>query len=566
MLHYCTLSNLPFYGLFIPQKTKKSVKWSHYATVLLALMTFMVLPFSGLHANGNEAGNGPEGLFAHYDFNKSWNDMAGQYHAEAHRMWRGRDVFTFARRGSALFQAKGNHLLLPVNTNADSMPQMSFTAWIKPDAVLKDEVKTMTIFSNMRQGKGQAFRILYDSKDGKASLLTMLGNNQSEPFPVNIDGWTFVALTYNHSARRITLYANNQKRTITGVPESGMGILYLGYCLNYPTLLFEGLMDDVRIYNTLLGDAEIYSIRDARVPANELFAENTKVFAARKSAVQAKPNWALEGETLATVSRADALKPTRVLGIKNDRKSYDELSVPKYFIDGRRAPGAGLFGGGRYAQRVVEFEVDAGRFAYVDMKDVVFYQAGHPFFLKYWRMFINYTNFLNFIITVVGLLLLLYGILYYSVLDKVIVDWSRSFADPGVAWPALVFMVTGIITGFIARFSEPIVYQFATSPILWPAGHAAGIWILWSLMVIMGLTVVVSLVESMVRANWWLGLPRFLLLMVLSSITFLTYSFAVAQSFWIGVIILIILVRLPNEFSKVEDKTGIKGQWVYVDG
>lgn len=550
--------------------SESSKKRKKNATPLIYCMLCFTFLIAGLSACANPDGEDDvkNGLIAHFTFNKTWKDKGVQdNHATPHQLWRGRDAFTYKRSGSALFQSAGSKLSIPLNISADALPEITFTAWIKPDLNLPQASANMTIFSNMLQGTGRAFSITFHPETGKTGLIANVEKGQTQALPVELEDWSFVAITYDQHAGLVTVYANDEKRTNRGTTGPGYPALNVGYCMQNQDQYFIGKMDEIRIYNRVLGDEEIFQLRDSLQPANQLFARNKRVFSARSGNAGAKENWNLEGENILSISRSDTIHPIRFLLVQADKQSFTEVPGPRYFFDAHKPWSIrNWFKSKGYAHIAVEFETPVGKPAYVDLQDVMFFSTSHPKFLAPLLKFVNFNTIWNFLITIGVLLVLYLAMIYYAPFDEVLVDWSNTFANPGVAWPVLVFMISAFITGILYRYAEPAVYQYVTSPIVWPVGHTFVVWVMFSLLAIMALTLVVSLIESIVRAGI-LSLPRFIILTSLSVVTFLVYSFAVAQSFLLAVFLLFAFLNVHKHFAKAAEQTCKKPvQWIYVGG
>lgn len=550
--------------------SENSKKRQKNTTSLVYCIFCFTLLIAGLHASANPDGEAEvnNGLIAHYTFNKTWKDNSGrENHATPNQLWRGRDAFTYKRNGSALFQSADSKLGIPLNISPETLPEITFIAWIKPDQNLPLSTTDMTIFSNRLQGTGRALSITFHPETGKAGLIATVEKGQTQALAVDLEDWSFIAMTYDQSAGRVTVYANDMKKTARGNTGPGYPVLHLGYCMQDQNHPFIGKMDEVRIYDRVLDDEEIFRLRDSLQPANELFTRNKRVFSARSVSATAKENWNLEGEGILSIGRSDTITPIRFLLVHADKQSYTRVPGPRYFFDAHKPWSIrNWFKSKGYAHIAVEFETPVGKPAYVDIQDVVFFNTSHPKVLAPLLKFINFHSIWNFLITIGVLLVLYLAMIYYAPLDELLVDWSKTFANPGLAWPVLVFMISAFITGILYRYAEPDVYQYITSPILWPEGHTFVVWVMFSLLTIMALTLVVSLIESIVRAGI-LSLPRFIILTLLSVVTFLVYSFAVAQSFLLSVFLLFAFLNVHKHFAKAADQTCEKPvQWVYVGG
>ncbi|TVQ74345.1 MAG: hypothetical protein EA363_01805, partial [Balneolaceae bacterium] len=100
----------------------------------------------------------------------------------------------------------------------------------------------------------------------------------------------------------------------------------------------------------------------------------------------------------------------------------------------------------------------------------------------------------------------------------------------------------------------------------WPAGHEFAVWYLSIMMVLMGLTVILSLWESIARAGVIAGLVRYLVLMAVAVAGFLLVSFLIIQSFLFSAVMMVLLILTPKFMDAASEWTSREGQWFIVSG
>jgi len=104
---------------------------------------------------------------------------------------------------------------------------------------------------------------------------TVNGEWVAPPNSINSNVWYHVAVSYDKSstANVPALYVNGVKMSLTTLtspsvtPPSYAGTTYIGNRLDL-TRGWDGLIDDLRIYNRLLSDAEVQSLAEAAAPPN----------------------------------------------------------------------------------------------------------------------------------------------------------------------------------------------------------------------------------------------------------------------------------------------------------
>lgn len=156
----------------------------------------------------------------------------------------------------------------------------SFTlqAWIFPTAIPRGEAGIL--------GKGFDRYFLTYYKDGQVYFYVGAGgNNAKAPVPSGV--WTFVAATFDGKIQR--LYVNGQlvDSHISRYPAAPTGGRFVIGCVpgNNPEgkpdtsqpVFFEGLIDDVRIYNRPLTEEEIKQQAQAQKPQFEIVREFSPV-------------------------------------------------------------------------------------------------------------------------------------------------------------------------------------------------------------------------------------------------------------------------------------------------
>ena len=133
-------------------------------------------------------------------------------------------------------------------------------AWIKPDTT-QDDPDYNGIFSYGSRYCDYTSLVLAINEDGVPVLDTWCNSFWADSLNVNFDSWNFIAGVVNESS--VILYVNEQKETGTfsNPPNINTGLLNIGATDDNPGgRNFNGIIDEVMIFNRSLGESEIQEI------------------------------------------------------------------------------------------------------------------------------------------------------------------------------------------------------------------------------------------------------------------------------------------------------------------
>lgn len=196
------------------------------------------------------------GLIGYYPFNGNANDASGNGNngtvngatLAADRFGNPNAAYTF--NGSS------NYIQVPIDINTSNYSQLTLLAWVKPSLTNPNR----TILSHDNGSFDRTLSI--DSRGGGSgySCFTSAGSSVLGYFPVIADKWVQVACTYNQSTTTAKLYYNNETpKTGSTAFNTGWTYTRIGSNPSYGEY-FGGIIDDVRIYNRVLTDEEIFGL------------------------------------------------------------------------------------------------------------------------------------------------------------------------------------------------------------------------------------------------------------------------------------------------------------------
>ena len=172
---------------------------------------------------------------------------------------------TQGRYGNALsFNGTSSQVRVADSASLDLTTAMTLSAWIQPTA-------SQSGWRTILQHETDAYFLNASNSDGPLRPSgggTLGGNTQylSGPSANPVNAWTNVAFTYDGATVR--LYINGTQvasRATTGAIQTTNSPLWIGGNSPYGEY-FQGLIDEARIYNRALTQAEIQSDMNAPVP------------------------------------------------------------------------------------------------------------------------------------------------------------------------------------------------------------------------------------------------------------------------------------------------------------
>lgn len=157
------------------------------------------------------------------------------------------------------FNNTNSYIEVKQDINPSKHKQLTMMAWIKPSNFnMESDIKT--IISN---DDGEFDRTLVLDHRGEVHGISAFSGD-CEVFgvsPVELDKWTFSAITYDQDKKTIEVYVNDKKFSKTGctIGESQNKFFRVGVNPGF-TEPFDGSIDEVRIYNRVLSEQEINTI------------------------------------------------------------------------------------------------------------------------------------------------------------------------------------------------------------------------------------------------------------------------------------------------------------------
>jgi hypothetical protein len=158
-------------------------------------------------------------------------------------------------QSGAAFLSGTSYLQSPIDVDPSAMPQMTWGAWVMP-------ISTAPISAVLSADNGGFDRdIDIDNRGGSTSWSAFTGSGVlGSGVTPSSSGWTFLAAVYDQSANSMTFYVNGLSFTTTTGFGSSWPFFDIG---NNPSFgeSFNGLIDNVFVYNQALSSSEIATIR-----------------------------------------------------------------------------------------------------------------------------------------------------------------------------------------------------------------------------------------------------------------------------------------------------------------
>lgn len=254
------------------------MKFITYTLALLALSTGVLY------------GQAPTaGLVAHWDFNGTVNDQSGNGHNGSPS----NITYTFGKKNqantAASFNGFGSYVEVPTSTDFDNFDHYTLAAVIKPQDFYKGLCQCSQIigrgddhtngswflyfsdnyYDSSCTVTGDTSNFYFGSGAGRASLYLPSGHFIT-PNPVETNRWYCVVATYDSTFVKIyvdgQLVATGFSNTVTPPVGTSTGNVSIGAnrSASGPTFpyWYNGLIDDIKVYNRALTPTEISNLCD----------------------------------------------------------------------------------------------------------------------------------------------------------------------------------------------------------------------------------------------------------------------------------------------------------------
>ncbi|MCD4811077.1 hypothetical protein K8R14_00515 [bacterium] len=211
---------------------------------------------------GNEQGSGiteEEGLIAYYPFDGDAKDYSG----EGENATNYGTAYVEGKEGKALgFENRDNYVYAPVDINPASMPQMTMTAWVK---AREGSIIVRQVIGNQGDNDDYNRSMGTDFRGGGKGWSCFAGTGKVLGYePVVADKWTFIATVYNQTAGTVKLFIDGSIYEKEGIlADNGNDHILIGaegVVVEEQSHHFNGVVDEVKIYDYALSDTELNSL------------------------------------------------------------------------------------------------------------------------------------------------------------------------------------------------------------------------------------------------------------------------------------------------------------------
>ena len=204
------------------------------------------------------------GLVSRYTFD---TDARDTYGTNDGTLANGASVATDGTRGSVLsLDGDNDYASLPSGAMAAGRSELTLSMWVKPDTWEHGD----TVYDEYAEGQYWQFSLTYSgfyTRDSSTGTMGSRDNNLTTP-SLATGSWQHIAMLYSVSGDEKTIYLDGEPVASTSISidaltssRDGVGI---GHACDGNH--FDGLVDDVRLYNRALSDAEIALLADATSP------------------------------------------------------------------------------------------------------------------------------------------------------------------------------------------------------------------------------------------------------------------------------------------------------------
>ena len=213
-----------------------------------------------------------EGLVAYYPFNGNANDESGNGN---HGIVRGA-ILTQDRHSiqnsSMRFNGSSTFIEIPSSKSLDSINRITISCWIYADLLFPPQGQqgwksSCITAKGLRSGEASDWALTIDGDRIRPHIFVNGWNYSDSPSVITKKKWQHVVFSYDGSSTRTYADGVIIKEVLrnVGVLPSSNQPMYIGvYLPESPSNsnFFPGLIDDFRVYNRALTDAEVKAIYD----------------------------------------------------------------------------------------------------------------------------------------------------------------------------------------------------------------------------------------------------------------------------------------------------------------
>jgi len=505
------------------------------------LFTLLLLLFS-LLISYSQTVNLDSGLVAYYPMNGKGSDVStNKKNGPVHTGKAASDRKGVSQSAIQFYAGTGMYkrgLWAPIDISPSSYLKLTLTAWIKTDKTFGHQ----NLITNGQKENCRGFVI--DKDDGEYRWSANSGSDDILYGPLVTTEWVFMAVLYDQPNEAVRLIVNNQVYASRGKMGKGVEILTIGN--------FEGIIDDVRIYDRLLTIPELEELYEGaiNIDTDEFPIKERIDYDKKREEAKLAELWE---------------NPVRRTS-KSKFRVYDEAkssNVKAYLEEGDTIT-------------ILELDENWSKVQYADEKNGFvstssLYDSSYPadgsgfmFTLKYTlRNIFKFTSLTSWIIVLVCAVLLYFAFRYFYRIEyffwrfgdheKGAMGASRSDSDAYkkpflnrfftyyrfIWWPltigiigALALLVAGIWDG------SELEWYFDEGINIIPIGYDRSIhWFLYAITLIILIMSFVTVVESFVVGGWKGGIMRVLFMVIVNLLAFLVFFYLFLIFIILGAII-----------------------------
>jgi len=197
-----------------------------------------------------------KGLVAYYPFNGNAEDASG---GGNHALVTGAMLTDdkFGNTSSALsFNGIGDHMMAPICISPSVMPSITIVVWARADQ--KDRMVTL-VSNDVERLNGRALSMRPSPGKGVCWATSTNTGGSWVWQQVEVGKWTFLALSYDQESKKIRFYVDGNKYERDCSQIDGSIDLSIG---KHPRggQYFQGVLDELRVYDRILNDKEIAAL------------------------------------------------------------------------------------------------------------------------------------------------------------------------------------------------------------------------------------------------------------------------------------------------------------------
>ncbi|MEI6647616.1 MAG: LamG-like jellyroll fold domain-containing protein [bacterium] len=174
---------------------------------------------------------------------------------------------------AAAFNGSSSYVAIPAIGGGTSYTQASYEVWVKPTAPAGNNAYPYIYASDSWVDKASQIYLWSNTTNVTFNLNRSGGQNRVDGPRLNLNQWTHLVVTYDGTltSNHVKFYTNGVLAVTGSVGGNNLPVAWptarLGMCVNYPSWLFAGSLDEFALYTNVLSVGRVQAHYNAAAAA-----------------------------------------------------------------------------------------------------------------------------------------------------------------------------------------------------------------------------------------------------------------------------------------------------------